>query len=406
MAAEAIDFRPYETHDPPCPVTRITPSTAPFIHTFFDVSPWSPSGRYLACLRLPFEDRPPGPDDTADVCVIDLQARTIQKVYTTTGWGMQTAAHQVWGTTDEHLYFNDKRAGRPVGIECEWQSGSARVLDGPVYQVSPDGTYAVSPCLVRTNHTQGGYGVAVSAENDVAQPLGASDEDGLWRVDFATGSNALFLSFRRVYDMLPDKREFDGGTFYGFHAKFNRQGTRIMFVARCRFPDGSRKNMVVTTDPEARSLALAVPWHVWAKGGHHPDWHPDGERVLMNLDTRGRGMQFYEVLWNGSEPRTLVPDIPGSGHPSWRPDGQFILTDAYPSEPVCSDEAVPIRLIDTVAARETTICRMWTLGDGLGETRCDPHPVWRADGNRVCFTGAPDGRRQLFIADVSSLICR
>ena len=166
------------------------------------------------------------------------------------------------------------------------------------------------------------------------------------------------------------------------------------------------KAMVVTCTPDGGNVLVAVPWEPWSKGGHHPNWHPDGERVTMNLNTLGRGIQFYEVNWDGSGERTLVPSIPGSGHPSWTPGGRFILTDAYPGEPVCSGENVPIRLIDIENAREDAACWMWTLGPGLGVLRCDPHPAWDRNFERACFTGAPEGKRQLFIAELQPLVSK
>src|SRR5512140_1464568 len=100
-----VEFRPYRPGKTLGPVTCVTPDDGFYIHTFFDVCPWSPSQRYLACLRLPFQDRKPDWRDTADVCVIDLAERTIRTVYTTSAFGMQTGAQVQWGSTDRHLYF-------------------------------------------------------------------------------------------------------------------------------------------------------------------------------------------------------------------------------------------------------------------------------------------------------------
>ncbi len=44
------------------------------IHRYWDTSPFSPSGRYLALTRLPAEDRLPEPGDVAEVVLVDLQA--------------------------------------------------------------------------------------------------------------------------------------------------------------------------------------------------------------------------------------------------------------------------------------------------------------------------------------------
>ena len=71
-----VAFRSYPTLHPGACATVVTPPDGAYLHTFFDVPPISPSGRYLAVTRLPFQHRGPYPGDTAEVCVIDLAERT------------------------------------------------------------------------------------------------------------------------------------------------------------------------------------------------------------------------------------------------------------------------------------------------------------------------------------------
>ena len=66
---------------------------------------------------------------------------------------------------------------------------------------------------------------------------------------------------------------------------------------------------------------------------------------------------------------------------------------------------VPLRLIDTKTDRETNVANLFTLGkQDQSILRLDPHPAWNRDGKQLCFNGAPDGRRQVFIADVGKLL--
>ncbi len=54
------------------PVTRVTPDDASYVHTYFDVTPFSPSQRYFAATRVPPATRLPVLGDLAHVCMIDL----------------------------------------------------------------------------------------------------------------------------------------------------------------------------------------------------------------------------------------------------------------------------------------------------------------------------------------------
>lgn len=410
MSKKRFQFRDYEQEVPLCPVECVTPADGFYIHNFFDVCPWSPSGRYLVCIKLPFQDHPPGPDDRADICVVDLEEQTTEAVYTTTAWGMQTGAHQQWGRTDDVLYFNDKKNGLPTGVRFDLKTRTPEFLEGPIYQVAPDETCAISPAFMIFNHLQEGYTAALAPELDRKATPGAPDDEGLWRVDLRTGRTSLLYSFRQVYDLVPDKDVLGGHAFYGHYPQFNRQQTRISYPVMALCPGQRAKKMIVTSRADGSDLTVALPWQDYV-AGHHPCWHPDGERITMNLSVPGEGMRFHIFNWDGTGKQTLVPHITGSGHPSVHSSGRFLLTDAYPNEPVCRDELVPIRLIDLERGTESTACWMWTMGQNPypesnrdGVLRVDPHPAWSRDHTRACFTGAPDGRRQLYVVDLRPLL--
>ena len=397
-----FELRPYTQHDPAVPVYQVTPGDGYYIHTFYDVSPWSPSGRYLVALKLPFQDREPGPEDPAEIVLFDLEEHEVHTVYRTTGWGMQTAAHQMWGPTDRYLFFNDKRDGRPVGIRLDLKEGCADAFDYTFYQVAPDGTYAVSPSLTGINRTQAGYGVSVAPEFDRDNRPGAPDDDGFWRVDLSSGGRTLFVSFKQVDDVLREAGESVEGTYYGFHVKFNEQQTRVMLVVRCMGPERSWKPVLLTCDADGGDLRLAVSSRRWMQGGHHPNWHPNGERIVMNLADAAGTLRFHEFAYDGTWERIVAPKVIASGHPTYSKNGRYLVTDAYPREPVCKDGLVPIRLVDLEHNTEEVLCRIWTLGIDRGALRLDPHPAWNRSGDQVLFNGAPEGARQLFIADLSS----
>ena len=92
MVERAAQFAEYTAEGPSCAVAAVTPADEAHVHTYYDLTPWSPSGRYLTSLKLPYEDRHPAPGDAATVCVIDLASRTIRDVYETSAWGFQKGA--------------------------------------------------------------------------------------------------------------------------------------------------------------------------------------------------------------------------------------------------------------------------------------------------------------------------
>ncbi len=408
----AFDFRPYRKTPTLAPVTCVTPDDGFYIHTFFDVCPFSPSGRYLAVLRLPFQDRKPDWKDTADVCVIDLQERTIQTVYTTSAFGMQTGAQLQWGATDRHLYFNDKSGkagGHAVAIRLDWASGKAQELEGPIYHIAPDESAVISFNLDLINWVQDGYGCVVAPQHRLKLGAGAAKDQGLWHTSTSTGRKRLLVSLAAIFEALPNKDMYRGLAFHLFHSKFNPQGTRIMQVVRARDPEseeGRYQHGILTTfKTDGSDIRVAVPPELWKRGGHHPNWMPSGERLLMNLTPKDK-LRFCTFGWDGSDFQVVSESILGSGHPAYEKTGRFIFTDSYPREPMSlPDGSSALRLIDTRRGEERTVLHMFALGQvNPSVLRLDPHPAWSRDGKRSCFNGAPEGRRQVFIADLSSLV--
>lgn len=403
---------PFERYDPAkslVPVTRVTPGDGFYVHTYYDVCPFSPSGRYLVVSRLPYEDHYPRFGDTADVCVIDLQERTLETVYTTKSWGHQTGTLAQWGATDRHIYTNDVIDGRAVCVEIDLETRALRALEGPLYHISPDGQSIVSFPLELMDITQRGYGVAAKDyDNPPTLPKGAAADEGIWKTDIRTGRKSLLVSLRQVAEKVPAPPPRNDGTFYFWHSKYNLQGTRIMQVLRCLFPDGSGEHNVnvFTYDIDGTDIVRTFSEPIWGHGGGHPNWHPDGKHLLRNLNPDGGPTRLCKVPLDGGKPEILSHTIDGGGHPTIEPTERYIVTDAMYLDP---DPVVRIRLIDIVNQTEKALCLMPTkpLSKQLGryqELRLDGHPTWDRAFKRICFQGAPAGGRQLFVADLTSLV--
>jgi len=406
-------FPRYTDFDPLVPVWCITPNAGATMHRFFDTSPISPSGRYVALTRFPFEDRLPAPGDVAQIVLVDLDTGEERIVADTRGWDTQLGAQAQWGADDSQLFYNDMdtEAWRPFGVKLDPLTGDGLDLDGTVYMASRDGRWAASPCLLRTGLTQAGYGV-VAPPGRVPHNHGAATDDGLYITDTETGRRRLLVSFAEILELATPQlqpAEPTAGAFYGFHVKWTPQGDRLMLVLRWRPDDGGKMGAnVVTMAADGSDIHIAMPADVWGRGGHHPDWHPDGQHVTMNLKLDGTTLRLVQARYDGSDLRVLTDAVLGSGHPSFHPDGRHMVTDSYAREPVAfGDGTTPIRLIDVEAGTEQTLVRIRTAPDWEGpkhELRVDPHPAWDRAYRRIAFNACPDGTRRVYIADLSTIL--
>jgi len=323
-----------------------------------------------------------------------------------------------WGGTDRCLYFNYEADGEGVRVRLDLETGKSEPLAGPMYHVAPDDSAIISFPLDLINETQAGYGYAVDPDRIRKMKPGAAENEGIWRTDLKTNKKTLLVSLAEAYEVLPDsdKKRLKGGTFYFFHSKFNPQGTKILQVFRGVLPNagsefgiggtGQFKPSLITFNSDGSDVKLALPNEVWGKGGHHPNWHPDGERILMNLKLDYDWIKFCSFRHDGSDFRVLSESIDGSGHPSFHKNGRYIVSDVYPEEPFAlASKEVPIRLIDVEQQVEKNLCYIFTRGmPNANVLRIDPHVAWSRDYSKVCFNASPEGRRQIFVADVDELI--
>ena len=425
-------FRSYRSGKTAAPVLCITPDDGYYLHTFFDVCPWSISGRYFAVTRLPYQQRKPRWGDVAEVCVIDLERRSIRTVYRTKAWEFQLGANLQWSNiSDRYLYCNDIIDGRVVCVRIDLKENTIKTYAGAKYDLAPDDRSVISPNLLTMNMTQYGYSVP---DTPSGHPVPFSMEDmpreGLWKTDLATNRCSLLVSFPQIVAAAEEEdREFYGkAVLYLFHSQYNKQNTRILQVLRGQVGNKGRNACLFTMDTDGGNIRQCLTREHWNyKGkhggsGNHPNWHPDGEHIVMNCIPRWMGyedMLFCRFRYDGSDFTVLSEKHPGSGHPSVGPDGRYLLADAYPKQAyiVAKNGEIPIRLIDLKSDVEQVVCTIANDVGGGGrqylsendteggsQYKLDPHPVWSREGTKVAFNGAPEGRRQVYIADLSKLV--
>ena len=419
--AERYDFRPYRTGQTLGPTHIITPPGRYFTNTYYNYNPWSPTGRYLALTELPYQDRITKLGDIAHVVVIDLRERTIRRVYPTRSWGYQYGALVQWGQDDDTLYCNDvNQEGRAVGVVLHVRRARTQVLSGPVMDIDPVAGYAISPTLEYLNATQYSYGPPATGGQDgpmASLPPGPREDEGVWRTDLATGKRELMVTTAQLADASSIKNKYDKGAHYVFSCRFSPDRRHIGIVLRRAVVDKEgkihRNPSLLSYEVATGKLYEAVPTDRWNMKAHHPSWHPDGEHFTMNMTPRWLGddtLRFVQFGHDGSDFSVLSDTLTGSGHPTMRGDGRYLVTDAYPFEPLATgDGEVPVRLIDLKELKDHTVASVFTdLGQQYdvrrywGPSKLDAHPTWNGDYTQVCFNGAPEGNRAVLITDLSN----
>ena len=403
------------------PVYCVTPNEGRVIHRFFDTSPISPTGKYVALFRLPQEEQPPTPGERGQVLVIDMKTGEEHVVASTAGWETQMGANINWGADDDTLIFNDVNTNdwTVFGVKLNWKSGKKECFDKGVYHVSPDGRFAACADLTAMRRTQTGYGVIIP-DKLVPEYHGLSEDNGIWLTDLETLQTRQLLSVQELVEKAVPKSAWDDYASrenYFFHTKWSPTGKYLMFSLRRYSAENAKafSNMspdmrydVFTMRPDKSELCDTLPQDVWRNLGHHTNWCPDEEHLSLNLAIDGGSdVKFCIVNRDGSNLHKLCDDPIGSGHPTLHPNGKFLVTDAYQFETFCRpDGCTPLRMVDLQTFQTTILAWLPVaipqerlLADvGL---RVDPHPAWDCTWQYLVFNAFAKGTRRVYIADMT-----
>ena len=212
------------------------------IHRFFDSSPFSPSGRYVAHSEFPSSPNNINGHNSINLEVVirvyDLKYNISSFVDKSSVWGSQVGSHAQWGASDEYLIYNslskehEFSSIKATGIVYNIFNSQRRILSCPVYHISVDGRWGVSPNLSQIHHTQKGYGIDSESTRNILKldlnPV-TSLLDGIYVTDLQTGRCKQLVSLQLLVETAG--LSMNSPTF-GFHTKWSTDGTLILCVIR------------------------------------------------------------------------------------------------------------------------------------------------------------------------------
>src|SRR5690606_2483204 len=127
-----FDFKPYKEGDSLVPVLQVTPENGFYIHSFYDICPWSPNGRFLVVNKLPYQGKKPQLGDKAEICIIDLNRQTVRTIYQTKAWSFQVGANAQWDAiSNKYIYTNDLINNQPVCVRIDITNNEVVAFAGP-----------------------------------------------------------------------------------------------------------------------------------------------------------------------------------------------------------------------------------------------------------------------------------
>ena len=381
------------------PIRALT--RGPKFHWFgyYDKLEFDPSGRYVLGMEVGFQHRSPKPDDVIKVGMVDTQDgdRWIE-LGESRAWNWQQGCMLQWlpGSKTE-VIWNDRQGDRFISYILDTKTGKKRTIPAPIYAVSPDGTWAVSPDFRRLNDTRPGYGYA--GLPDPHANLQAPADAGIWKVDLRTGRQKLIFSFADAARIPNPHGDFGQAKHWFNHLLVSPDGRRFIFLHRWRGPKEGKSfaTRMFTANANGSQLHVIDPY---GKTSHFI-WR-DPRHVLAWAWHPSQGDKFYLYQDQTTRAEAVAPGVMTvNGHCSYLPGNRWILNDTYPDKQRMQHPY----LYNLATNLQHPLGHFYSAPEYTGEWRCDTHPRFSPDGRKVVIDSAHGGNgRQLYMIDIGSIV--
>ena len=400
-------------HAAPASVRAVTSLPGHHSAGYYDKTPWDVTGRYLLALRSSFCDRPPEAEDVATLGLVDLQdGNRFLPFAETRAWNLQQGSMLHWlraplphsdanvPAAERHLaIYNDRDGDHFVSVVVDALTGRVvRRLPLPIYGLSPDGRQAVTLNFSRLHRERPGYGYAGVPDPwaDVPEP----QDDGISWMDTQTGEHRLVVPTARLAQTARHESMVPGAVHRFNHLQWAPDGRRFAFLHRWRPPSGAPRGhltRLATAAPDGSGLAVLAD----EERVSHYDWR-DPSHILAWARYKGQEAFFLYHDPSGGADVVGPEAMPRDGHCSYSPDAarRLVANDTYPD----AEQKRTLYVYDTRTGERTDLGRFFAPPELANDFRVDLHPRWSRDGTALCFDSAHEGSRQLYVADVPTVV--
>jgi len=364
---------------------------------FYQCLQFDTTGRYLLGLKVYVQNRVVEPTDRGDIGYIDRkEGYKWTKIGETTAWNWQQGARLQWRPRSDEIVWNDRSddGKKYVCRVYNFRTSKRRILPRPIYDLSPDGSTALTHDFERMKHRGTDY---VGIE-DIYKNQYAPSKTGIWKMNMDTGKAELFISLEKMAAIAYPNGRPSTGCLYFFREGWNPSGKRFIAFIKDLENALSKAFSMTPEGTDVRYLYNEPSHHAWQDdnyvmdhGNHTPPGGGPPLKGYFLFKDDGTG-QAQELLW--------ATDF--NGHDSYVPSagGDWILSDTYSIEGGFQYLFMyhrPTKLFVPLAKLKST-------AEG-GLHRVDLHPRFSRDGRIVSIDATHEGLgRQMYVIDISHIM--
>jgi len=362
-------------------------------HTFFgyyDKSPFSKNGKFLLAMTVDIDNQPLKDPCVANIGYFDLNTPDIfVNIGLTTTWCWQQGARLMWFPSNEsQLILYNKPINGSFGsvIQDIETKQTVRKMNFPVYDIEQTGRFAATLNFGRLARLRPGYGYINFP--DITKDVKIPENDGVWICDIQQNKKELILSMDRLArynknETIPD------GNHYVNHLCFNPEGSRLLFF-HIIVTKTIRRTMAFTCDLDGENLVLLND----GRNVSHYTWKNNDELLFFSEGEKGYAYYLHKdhtAQYSDISSKILIND----GHPSFV-NPYTILTDTCPLGFFHEQKL----LFLTLSGKISKIAMFYSPFSYQGEIRCDLHPRYDANLNKVCVDTPISKGRKMIVIDI------
>ena len=365
---------------------------------YYDKSPWDKSDRFVICLRAKSTYKEVSPKEKAEIILIDTfksndDTNRIRKIGETSSWNVQQGCMLQWLGPDysSKIIYNDFRDGQYVSVILNIYNMKEIVVPAPVYSVSNDGKCALTLDFSRLYELRPGYGYYNLQEKTKGILL--PDTTAIWRVDLVSHEVKDILRYKDFALFKPRKEMNEKDSVHKVnHLMINPDGNRFMVLYRW-FNGHKKYTRLITCDINGNDMYLLSDDDMVS----HCFWK-DNKHILAFERKNGIGNGYFLMEDKTNEYVHCWPELTGDGHPSYSPNKKFVITDTYPDRKRMSS----LYLMDgnELADKKVILASVYNPFKYDNDVRCDLHPRWNHNNDKICFDGVFNGHRGLYAVKV------
>ncbi|EIJ34222.1 TolB family protein [Thiothrix nivea] len=360
-----------------------TPNQQSSFFGYYDKAPESSKGVILAQIFANSTHKKPSAQKGIELVVFDKQKKPLLHIpICAYNWQQGCRAH--WLSNDLFIFndFNHSKNSYVARVYSLATQQQVKTFDHPV-QDSFKTDYFISLNYRRLMALRPDYGYRNLPSLEKEQ-LSDLQNDGLWRIEYATGEAKLLISLADACKVNPHP-EFENATHKFNHVMISPDGTQFIFLHRYLL--GKRRvDRLMLADSKTGVLKLLSDYGMVS----HCFWADD--KIILAYMRGPENKDAYWLLDITTKTFTHFPYLEsyGDGHPHVH--GDWFVTDTYP------DKARMQHLL-LANWKTSEVKKLGEFFHGFefnGETRCDLHPRFSPDGKTVYFDSVFSGKRQLY----------